>query len=457
MADDWMSYLSDHRARNFEELLEFVRIPSVSTTPEHAEAVAAAAQWVADRLSRVGVPEVEVVPTAGHPAVIGRWHAAPGKATVLIYGHFDVQPVDPIELWDSPPFEPEVRDGILYGRGVADMKANLLSMIQAVEALAQEDGTPPVNVTFLFEGEEEIGDSHLPEIVRTQKERLRSDVGLSGDGSMGGKELPVILVSAKGIAEIEIDVVTSTTDLHSGRYGAAVPNAIQVLTQLAATFHTAEGKVAVDGFYDDVRELSAEERAEIASYPQSDEAFMAEAGVDGLWGEPGYSALERRGSRPTVDFNGIYGGFQGEGTKTVTPAQAHLKITCRLVAHQDPNKIQDLLVAHVEKHAPANAVVNVRRFGDGAFPYEIRPDHPVLATQRAVLRGIFGVEPSVSRAGGSIPILEVLQRELGIEVVTLGFGLPGRRNHAPNENYHVSQYTVAHHVYASFLAALAQA
>src|SRR6476620_1677334 len=241
MSSVWESFLTERHDANFHELIEFVRIPSVSTDPAHAEDVAAAAHWVADRLTRAGVPEVEVVPTAGHPAVIGRWHAAPGKPTVLLYGHFDVQPVDPIELWESPPFEPEVRDGILYGRGVADMKANLLAMIQAVEALAHGTGAPPVNVTFLFEGEEEIGDSHLPGIVRAQNERLAADVGLSGDGSMGGKELPVILVSAKGITELEIELVTSTTDLHSGKYGAAVPNAIQTLTQLASTFHTPDG------------------------------------------------------------------------------------------------------------------------------------------------------------------------------------------------------------------------
>ena len=456
MSSVWESFLVDRHEANFGELFEFIRIPSVSTDLAHSGDVAAAAQWVADRLAKAGVPEVEVVPTAGHPAVIGHWHAAPGQPTVLIYGHFDVQPVDPIKLWESPPFEPEVREGIVYGRGVADMKANLLSMIQAVEALAQETGAPPVNVTFLFEGEEEIGESHLPAIVRAQKERLRADVALSGDGSMGGKDLPVILLSAKGIAEIEIDVVTSSTDLHSGKYGAAVPNAVQALVQLAASFHTPDGRVAVEGFYDDVRALSPDERAEIATYPQSDEAFIAEAGVDGLWGEPGYTALERRGSRPTVDFNGIYGGFQGEGTKTVTPARAHLKVTCRLVAHQDPKHIQDLLVSHVKKHAPVRVTATVQRLGEGAFPYEIRPDHPALDVQRAVLREVIGVEPFVSRAGGSVPILETLQRELGVDVVTLGFGLPGRRNHAPNENYHVSQFAVAHRVYASFLAALAE-
>lgn len=455
MSATWESFLDDRRDAHLQELLDFVRIQSVSTTPAHATDVADAANWVAARLRSAGVPEVEVIPTAGHPVVLGRWHAAPGKPTVLIYGHFDVQPVDPIELWESPPFEPTVRAGVLYARGVADMKANLLTMIQAVEALAQETGSPPLNVTFLFEGEEEIGDSHLPEVVRDRKTQLRADVGLSGDGSMTGVGQPTILISAKGIAELEVEVVSSTTDLHSGKYGAAVPNAVQALVQLAATFHDANGRVAVDGFYDDVRELTAAERAEIAAYPISDDAFAAESGVDGLWGEPGYTTMERRGARPTIDFNGIFGGFQGEGTKTVTPSRATLKITSRLVANQDPEKVQQQIVAHIERHAPKNVRVAIRQFGAGAFPFEIRPDAPVLAVQRNVLRDLFGVEPIVSRAGGSVPILEVLQRELGLDVVTLGFGLPGRRNHAPNENYHLSQLPVARRTCAAFLQALA--
>lgn len=455
MTRAWDSTLAQRSDAYLDELIEFVRIPSVSTTPEHATDVARAAQWVANRLPQAGVPEVEVIPTAGHPVVIGRWHAAPGKSTVLLYGHFDVQPADPLDLWESPPFEPTIRDGVLYARGVADMKANLLTMIQAVEALAQATGTPPVNLTFLFEGEEEIGESHLPEIVVAQRERLTADVGLSGDGSMGGVDLPHILVSAKGIAELEIEVETSSTDLHSGEYGAAVPNAVQTLVQLAATFHTPDGRVAVDGFYDDVRELTNAERAEIAAYPQSDVEFAAEAGVDGLWGEPGYTALERRGARPTIDFNGVFGGFQGEGTKTVTPARAGLKLTARLVARQDPAKILELIAKHVEKHAPATAKVTVHHFGEGASPYEIDPTSPLLETQRAVLRDIFGVEPVVARAGGSVPILAVLQRVLGIDVVTLGFGLPGRRNHAPNENYRLSQLPIARRSYAAFLSALA--
>jgi acetylornithine deacetylase/succinyl-diaminopimelate desuccinylase-like protein len=456
MATSWETYLSDHRDENYNDLLELLRIPSISTDPAHNADVAAAADWVAARLKKAGVPEVEVVSTAKHPVVIGRWHAAPGKQTVIVYGHYDVQPVDPLDLWETPPFEPTEKNGLLFARGAADMKANLVTLVQAVEALANENGAPPVNLTFLFEGEEEIGSPNLPALVAEEKEKLAADLALSADGGMGGENLPIQTVSSKGLAGVQINVQTSTTDLHSGSYGAAVPNAVQALVQLAATFHTPDGKVAVEGFYDDVRELSKEERAKIASYPESDDELIAEAGVQGLWGEPGYTSLERRWVRPTVDFNGIWGGFQGEGTKTVTPAQAHLKVTCRLVANQNPDKIQDLLVKHVEKHTPPHVKVNVERFASKAFPYEIRADHPALAKEAKVLKEIYGVEPRIARTGGTVPINEVFQRELGVDVVTIGFGLPGSKVHAPNEQYHLSQFDLAQRVYGAYLKALGE-
>jgi acetylornithine deacetylase/succinyl-diaminopimelate desuccinylase-like protein len=456
MAIAWETYLAGHHDEFFNELLELLRIPSISTDPARKADVAAAGDWVAARLKKAGVPDVEIVPTAKHPVVIGRWHAAPGKQTVIVYGHYDVQPVDPLDLWETPPFEPTERDGLLLARGGADMKANLVTLIQAVEAIAQETGAPPVNLTFLFEGEEEIGSPNLPAIVAARKAELAADVALSADGGMGGEKLPITLVSTKGLAGIQVNLQSSTTDLHSGSYGAAVPNAVQALVQLAASFHTPDGKVAVEGFYDDVRELSADERAKIAEFKESDEDLIAEAGVQGLWGEPGYTALERRWVRPTVDFNGIWGGFQGEGTKTVTPAQAHLKITSRIVANQNPDKIQDLLVKHVEKHTPKHVTANVQRFASKGFPYEISPDHPAMVKLANVLREIYGVAPAVARTGGTVPINEVFQRELGIDVVTIGFGLPGSKIHAPNEQYHINQFELGQHVYGAYLKALAE-
>lgn len=450
----WSAHLDGRRDGHFQELLELLRIPSISTDPAHADDVAAAADWVARRLRAAGVPEVDIVQTSGHPHVVARWHAAPGKPTVLIYGHFDVQPVDPIELWETPPFEPTIRDGDLYARGAADMKGNLVTVIQAVEALARADGAPPVNLTFLFEGEEEIGSPTLPGLVAAERGKLACDVALSADGGMGGPRLPVLLVALKGICGMQIDVTTSSTDLHSGSYGAAAPNAVQALVQLAATFHTADGRVAVEGFYDAVRELTEEERAEIAAVPTSDDEFMREAGIHGLWGEPGYSVLERRWARPTLDMNGIHGGFQGDGVKTVTPAQAHLKITCRLVVDQDPAQILDLLERHVEKHAPAGVRVSVDRAGTRAMPYAIRRGNPALTTLGEVLTEVYGVAPVVARSGGSVPVTEVFQRELGVDTVTLGFGMPGSRAHAPNEWYPVEQFDFARRTYAAYLEAL---
>lgn len=450
----WNTYLDQNETRDDAELMDLLRMPSISTDPAHAADVAATADWVAERLARAGVPEVEVLPTAGHPVVLARWHAAPGKPTVLVYGHFDVQPADPLELWESPPFEPTEREGKLYARGVADMKSSMLTLIQAVEALAATNGVPPVNLTFLFEGEEEIGSPNLPDVVRAERERLACDVALSADGGMYSSEIPALLVGLKGICAVQVDVRTSSTDLHSGSYGAAVPNAVQVLVQLASSFHDATGRVAVDGFYDAVRELLPEERAEIAATPHDDAQFMEEAGVSTLWGEPGYSVLERRWARPTLDFNGIYGGYEGDGVKTVTPCEAHLKITCRLVVDQNPADIVKLLQAHVSNHAPSGVEATVRVMETGALPYLIRRDNPAMETARRVLAEQYGREPLIVRSGGSVPITEVFQRELGVDTVTIGFGLPGSRVHAPNEWFNPADLPRARQVYAAYFAAL---
>jgi acetylornithine deacetylase/succinyl-diaminopimelate desuccinylase-like protein len=450
----WQTYLSDHHDVHFAELLDFLRIPSVSTTPERKDDVAAAAAWVAARLTAAGVPDVEILPSAGHPNVLGRWHAAPGKPTVLVYGHFDVQPTDPLTLWESDPFDPQIRDGLIYARGVADMKTNLLTLIQAVEALAKADGQPPLNLTFLFEGEEEIGSPNLPKVVAAERERLGCDVALSADGGMAGPDQPALLVGLKGICAVQVDVRTGKTDLHSGSYGAAVPNAVQTLVQLARTFHNEDGSVAVDGFYDTVRELTPEERAEIAAVPYDESEFKEEAGVATTWGEPGYSVLERRWARPTLDLNGIWGGFEGEGTKTVTPCEAHLKITCRLVVDQTPQAIVKLLQRHVEKHCPPGVTANVAVQETGAKPYAIRRDTPALKVAGEVMEQIYGTEPWIVRSGGSVPITEVFQRELGVDTVTIGFGLPGSRVHAPNEWFRVEDFDRAREVYAAFFTAL---
>jgi acetylornithine deacetylase/succinyl-diaminopimelate desuccinylase-like protein len=450
----WKGYLAEQHGDHFQELLEFLRIPSISTNPENRGDVAEAAEWVANRLRTAGVPEVEVLPSAGHPNVLARWHAAPGKPTVLVYGHFDVQPVDPLNLWESDPFDPTIRAGEIYARGVADMKTNMLTLIQAVEAFARTDGQPPVNLTFLFEGEEEIGSPNLPKVVAAEKARLACDVALSADGGMAGPEQPAILVGLKGICAVQVDLRTGSTDLHSGSYGAAVPNAVQQLVALAGTFHKEDGTVAVEGFYDTVRPLSDEERAEIAEVPYNEAEFLDEAGVKTTWGEPGYSVLERRWARPTLDLNGIWGGFQGAGTKTVTPCEAHLKITCRLVVDQEPEQIVQLLQRHVEKYCPPGVTANVVVQETGARPYVVRRDNPAFAVAARVLEEQYGVAPWIVRSGGSVPITEVFQRELGVDTVTIGFGLPGSRVHAPNEWFRVADFDRARSVYAAYFDAL---
>jgi acetylornithine deacetylase/succinyl-diaminopimelate desuccinylase-like protein len=335
------------------------------------------------------------------------------------------------------------------------MKANLLTLVQAVEALATTHGHPPVNLTFLFEGEEEIGSPNLPAVIRAHRDRLKADIALSADGGMSGPDTPSLTVALKGIMSCQVDLRTSSTDLHSGSYGAAVPNAVQSLVRLAATFHDVTDRVAVAGFYDDVIPMNDTDREELAAVPFNEEEFRAEAGVDALWGESGFTPLERRWTRPTLDFNGIWGGFQGDGTKTVTPAEAHLKITCRLVPDQDPEQILRLIERHIEQHTPPGATVTVRGAAGSARPYSVDRNTPALATARTVLREIYGKDPLIVRAGGTVPITEVFKRELGIDTVTLGWGQPGSRAHAPNEWYRVADFAIARRTFAHFFESLA--
>jgi acetylornithine deacetylase/succinyl-diaminopimelate desuccinylase-like protein len=453
----WTSFLDEQHDRHFASLLEFLRMPSISTDPARTSDVAQAANWVADQLRAAGVPEVELLPTPGHPVVFGRWHDAEGAPTVLVYGHYDVQPPDPLDLWETPPFEPTFRDDRLYARGAADMKANLLTLIQAVEALARTAGKPPINLTFLFEGEEEIGSPNLPAVVRAQRDRLTCDVALSADGGMAGPDTPSLTVALKGILSCQIDLRTSSTDLHSGSYGAVVPNAVQSLVRLAATFHDSTDRVAVAGFYDDVRPLTDTDRAELAAVPFDESKFRDEAGVETLWGESGYTPLERRWTRPTLDLNGVWGGFQGEGTKTVTPSEAHLKITCRLVPDQDPEQILRLIERHVAQHTPPGVTATVRGMPGSARPYSLDRSTPALATARSVLQEIYGKEPLIVRSGGTVPITEVFKRELGVDTVTLGWGLPGSRAHAPNEWFRVADFATARRTFATFFEAMSSA
>ena len=450
----WQTYLDDHREVHRRDLLEFLSIPSISSLPEFSDDVQRAAEWVANRLRRTGVEDVAVLPTAGHPVVYGAWLHAPGKPTILIYGHFDTQPVDPVELWTSPPFEPTIRDGRVYARGASDDKGNMLAPILAVEALLEATGTLPVNVKFFFEGQEEIGSPDIPPFLTQERERFACDLVLSADGSQWSEHEPHLVVGLKGLAGLQIDVRGARTDLHSGLYGGAVQNPIHALVRLLDSMRAPHGTIAVDGFYDDVIPLTPADRALIAQVPFDQQAFQAEIGVPDIFGEPGYSTLERIWARPTLEVNGIWGGFQGQGTKTVLPNAAHAKITCRLVADQEPSRIVELLTAHIRAHAPVGVEVEVTPMPASARPYLLPAAHWGNRAAHRVLAKLYGREPYYTRMGGSIPVCDLFRTHLGADTVMFGFGLPDEQFHAPDEFFRLSSFERGQRAYVMLLEEL---
>ncbi len=448
----WKDNLKANEQAHIEEMLELIRIPSVSTSPENKADVQATAEWVAARLKKAGVPEVRIAPSDGHPAVLGRWHVSDDQPTILIYGHYDVQPAEPLELWETPPFEPTVIDDIVYGRGTSDMKGNLLSAVQGVEASARANaGQPPVNVSFIFEGEEEIGSPHMVQIIQGNRDMLAADAVISADGGQYSHDTPSMNVALKGLAGLQVNVTTANTDMHSGGFGAYMPNAIQSLVQLAATFHNEDAHVMVEGFYDRVKEISESDRAEMALVPIDEPKQLESMAVKGFFGEAAYTTRERQWGRPTLDFNGIWGGFQGDGVKTVTPAKAHLKITCRLVPDQDPNEIRQLIIAHCEKHLPAYASFDVILADGGARPYAVDRSNPVYTAVNDTLVELYGVEPVIVRSGGTVPATGIFQDELGLETITMAWAQDGSKAHAPNEWYSIPDYLRGREGYALLL------
>lgn len=450
------TYLNDHRDQYLDELKDFLRIPSISSLPDHAADVQRAAEWVADRLRVAGIENVQILPTGGHPAVYGDWLHAEGKPTILIYGHFDTQPVDPIDLWSSPPFEPVVRDGRIYARGATDDKGNMLTPILAVEAMLNSDGTLPVNLKFIFEGQEEIGSPQMPEFIAAQRELLACDLAVSSDGGQWSETEPAILLGLRGGCGIQIDVQGAKTDLHSGEYGGAIQNPIHALVRLLDTMRDPEGKILVEGFYDDVAVLTDDDRTAIAAVPFDEQRYLSDLGLDALFGEPGFSTRERTWVRPTLEINGIYGGFQGDGIKTVLPNAAHAKITCRLVPNQDPSKIVELLIRHVEKHAPKGVTVTATPLAFRAYPYLMPADHPGNQAVRTVLRELYGREPYESRTGGSIPIVMLFLQNLGVHTVNFAFGLPDEQLHAPDEFFRLTSFERGQQGYIKLLNLLGQ-
>jgi acetylornithine deacetylase/succinyl-diaminopimelate desuccinylase-like protein len=432
LAHDLETFFRANADRIRAELSDFLRIPSVSTDAAHNGDVQKAAEWLAGSLRAAGL-SAEIHPTAGHPIVLGEWRqAGPQAPTVLIYGHYDVQPAAPLDLWTSPPFEPTVRDGRLYARGATDDKGQLFLHVKALEAHLAARGTLPVNVVLLAEGEEETGSTHLIPFIESHAERLACDGVVISDSSMFAPGIPALLSSLRGIAYWQLDVYGPSVDLHSGTYGGAVVNPALALARILATFHDAEGHIAIPGFYDQVREWPAEVRRQIADLPFDEKDLLAETGAPALGGEAGYSALERLWTRPTCEIHGLLSGYTGEGAKTVIPARAFAKVSCRLVADQDLAEIDRLLRAHVERVAPRGVRVEVTLF-QGGPAWRAELSGPLFDAATGALAAVFGREPVIIGDGGSIPVVGEVQRILGAPVLLMGFGLPGENAHAPDE------------------------
>jgi acetylornithine deacetylase/succinyl-diaminopimelate desuccinylase-like protein len=453
----WQKYLNDNQSRFVDEMLDFLSIPSISSLPEHAADVEAAGEWVARRMQEAGIENIEILPTGGHPVVYGDWLHAPGKPTVLIYGHFDTQPVDPEELWKTPPFKPTIDGDRIYARGASDDKGNMLVPILAVEALLKGEGTLPLNLKFLFEGQEEIGSPQLPPFMVKHRQRFACDMAVSADGGQWGEDQPELTIAARGICALQVDVVGPEVDLHSGVYGGTVQNPIHAIAAIIAGLHDAEGRISVPGFYDQVRPITEDDRTKIAAVPFDADAYKKRLGVNELYGEVGYSTHERAWARPTLEINGIWGGFAGVGMKTVLPSEAHAKITCRLVPDQQPAQIAQLVKAHVERLAPPGVKVNVTIFANAALPYRSPADHVGNRAAYAVLEELYGKEPYYTRSGGSVPLLTMFHTELGAHTVNFGFGLPDENIHSPNEFWRLSSFRKAQTGYCMLLQELATA
>ncbi len=455
MTYPWEQYLVEQEPQHLEKLKDFLHIPSVSALPQHRPDMQQAADWLVQQLQAIGIPEITILSTENHPVVYGCWPVSSKRPTIMIYGHYDVQPPDPLDRWESPPFDLVIREGRMYGRGVSDDKGNLLAALQAVEALVKTQKIPPVNLKFFLEGEEEINSPSLPTLLHKERTRLACDFILSADGVMHGPDQPSLTVACKGLIEFQINLRTAHTDLHSG-YGATVPNALQALAQLIASLHTPEGRVAVKGFYDRVQEFTSADKAEIAAIPFDERAFRESTGLSALWGEPGYTPMERLGGRPTLDLHGLWGGFQGEGTKTVTPCEAHAKLSCRLVPDQDPQEIFELIRQHVEQYSPPGARVTITLFPGPARPFTIRRDHSGLQVARAVLRDLYGKEPLFIRLGGTLPMAELFQQMLGVDTICLAWTMPNNHMHAPNEWLGLEDFRMARRAYCTYLNALSR-
>ncbi len=442
-------YVRQNEPRFLEELKELLRIPSISTLPEHNKDTHRAAEYVADKLRAAGMENIEIIETERHPLVYADWLHAPGKPTVLCYGHFDVQPPDPLELWDTPPFEPTERNGNLYARGSADDKGQMYSHIKAVEALQAVHGKPPVNLKFLLEGEEEVGGLSVAAYVEKNPEKLRADVALVSDTEMYAPGMPTLNIGLRGLVYMEIEARGPARDLHSGLYGGAAPNAVFGLVELLSKAKDADGHLQIPGIYDDVEAPSPAEKESWRHLPFNEAEYLAEeVGSTSLTGEPGYSVFERTWARPTLEVHGIAGGFTGAGAKTVIPAKAVAKVSIRLVPSQDPEKIVAAVKDFVAANTPKGIQCEVRVLSSGPG-LMVNPDHPAIRVAAKAFSDVFGKPTVFTRSGGSIPIVGDFANHLGIPTILMGFGLPDDGLHSPNEKYNIRNYfdgirTLAH-------------
>jgi acetylornithine deacetylase/succinyl-diaminopimelate desuccinylase-like protein len=428
------------RAEGLAELTGFLRIPSISSQPEHAGDVRAAADHLADLYTHIGLENAEVIDTAGHPVVYAEWLNAPDKPTVLVYGHYDVQPVDPLDLWTSPPFEPVEQDGLLLARGSSDDKGQIAIHWQAVRAWLQATGGLPVNLKMIAEGEEEIGSPHFEAFVQSHRDLLRAGACVVSDTSLAARDVPAVTYGLRGLLYFELRVESANSDLHSGLFGGIAPNPAQALSEIIAKLKDPSGRVLVPGFYDGVRPLTDEERRQFARVPFDEVAFRQTYAIEALEGEPGFTPNERNWGRPSLDVNGIWGGYQGPGSKTIIPGWAAAKISCRLVPDQDPRRVAGALRTYIEAIRPRSVRATLTEVEGHGGPWITPIDHPLMQAGKRALQRAYGTEPVFIRSGGSIGAVDAISRQLDIPCLLVGFVLPDCRAHAPNESLDLASY-----------------
>ena len=434
----WKDYQQKNRDRFLNELLDLLRIPSVSANSEHKKDMIACAEAVKQKLSEAGVDKAQIFPTQGHPVVYAEKIIDASKPTVLVYGHYDVQPPDPVELWTSGPFEPVIKDGKIFARGACDDKGQFYMHVKALETLVNTNSMS-TNIKFLIEGEEEVGSPNLGKFVAAHKDLLKTDVILISDSSLLSMETPSLDIGVRGLSYIQVEVTGANRDLHSGTYGGAVANPITILAQMIASCHDKKNRITIPGFYDDVAKPTKEEKKLLRKAPYDEKEYMEDLGVKELWGEKGYSTYERTGIRPTLEVNGIWGGYTGEGAKTVLPSKAYAKISARLVPNQSSDKITKLLLDYFKSIAPKSVTVKAE-LHHGGEPYMTPVESKGYQAASKALKTTFGKKPIPVRGGGSIPICSILEKELGVKIIFMGFGLDNDNLHSPNEKFNLENY-----------------